>query len=75
VFNAAKAREILKDKRVPPKQTVFETIALPQEDLKGGHIKVSLLYRSASQKMLDTITGKGQHPLPIVTMAEIQSKI
>ena len=75
VHNPAKAREILKDKRIPPQQAVFETIELPPKDLKGGQVKVSLLYRSASQRILDTIAGKGKHPLPIVTMAEIQSKI
>jgi hypothetical protein len=75
VYNAAKAREILIDKRIPPKQSSLETVELPHKDLKGGQINVSLLYRSASQKMLDTIAGQGKHPLPIVKMAEVQSKI
>ena len=75
VQNIAKAREILKDKRVPPKKSSLETIELPPKDLKGGQIKVSLFYRSASQKMLDTITGKGKHPLPVVKMAEVKTEI
>lgn len=75
VYNIAKAREILKDRRVPPKQSLFETIELPDKKLKGGRIKIKLLYRSASQKMLDTIAGKGKHPLPIVKMAQIQYRL
>jgi hypothetical protein len=75
VRNIAKAREILKDKRVPPQQSVFETLVLPRKDLYGGQINVSLFYRSASQKLLDKITGKGKHLLPIVKMAEVNAGI
>jgi hypothetical protein len=75
VRNIAQAREILKDKRVPPGESLVETLVLPQKDLTGGQIRVSLMYRSASQKLLDEITGKGTHPLPIVTMAEATAEI
>lgn len=75
VLNISKAREILKDKRVPPKQSLFETLVLPQKDLKGGQINVSLFYRSASQKLMDKITGKGTNLLPIVKMAEAKAEI
>ncbi|SLM28948.1 conserved hypothetical protein [Desulfamplus magnetovallimortis] len=75
VHNVAKAREILKDKRIPPKQSLIETFKLPSIDLKGAEIKVSLYYRSAPQKMIDTINGKGKHKLPIIKMAEAKVKI
>lgn len=75
VHNIAKAREILKDKRVPPQQSLFETLVLPHKGLKGGHIKVTLFYRSASQKLLDEITGKGKHKLPVVKMAEAKARL
>jgi hypothetical protein len=75
VENIAKAREILKDKRVAPKQSLFETIQLPAGKLKGGKVKATLFYRSASQKMLDKATGKGKHQLPIIKMAEVQARL
>ena len=75
VQNIAKAREILKDKRVPPEQSLFETIELPPKKLKGGKVTATLFYRSASQKMLDKATGQGKHPLPIIKMAEVQTKL
>ena len=75
VDNITKAREILKDKRVPPGQSLFETIELPPEKLKGSKVTATLYYRSASQKMLDKATGKGRHPLPVIKMAEVQAKL
>ncbi len=75
VENIAKAREILKDKRVPPGQSLFESIELPPKKLKGAKVTATLYYRSASQKMLDKATGKGKHPLPIIKMAEVQAKL
>ena len=75
VDNISKAREILKDRRVPPKDSLFETVELPEKGVKGGRVTVSLFYRSASQKMLDSIAGKGTHPLPIIKMAEIKAKL
>ncbi|GAB6910041.1 conserved hypothetical protein [Desulfosarcina cetonica] len=75
VENIAKAREILKDKRVPPGQSLFETVELPPGKLNGATVKATLFYRSASQKMLDKATGKGTHPLPIIKMAEAQARL
>ena len=75
VNNISKAREILKDRRVPPKESLHETVELPEKDVKGGRVTVSLFYRSASQKLLDSITGKGAHPLPIIKMAELKAKL
>lgn len=70
VDNIAKAREILKDRRIPPQESLIEMFELPSSNLKGGEITVSLYYRSASQKMIDDIAGKGKHVLPIIKMAE-----
>ena len=75
VHNIAKAREILKDRRIPPKKSLIETIELPSKNLKGGQIKVSLFYRSASQKLIDTIKDKEKHQLPIIKMAEVKVEI
>ena len=75
VENIAKAREILKDKRVPPRQSLFETIPLPTGKLKGGKVKATLFYRSAAQALLDKATGKGKHQLPIIKMAEVQARL
>ncbi len=70
VENVAKAREILKDRRIPPKESLTESIKLPE--MKGGRIRVEarLLYRSAPQRLSDKVMGKGKLKLPIVVMAE-----
>jgi len=75
VLNVAKAREILKDKRIPPLKSVIETIQMPLGKWKHLSIHVKLLYRSAPQKILDMVSGKGKIKLPVVTMASMDRKI
>ncbi|MBU1171148.1 MAG: cytochrome c family protein [Proteobacteria bacterium] len=75
VLNIAKAREVLKDKRIPPGQSVRENIEFPKNKAKQLTIIVKLLYRSAPQKVLDQVLGKGKQTLPIVTMEEIQTTL
>ncbi|MCP4112207.1 MAG: cytochrome c554 family protein [Desulfobacteraceae bacterium] len=75
VMNIAKAREILKDKRIPPLKSVNETITLPKKDWKYLAVNVKLLYRSAPQKILDMVSGKGKLLLPVITMAEAEKKV
>lgn len=75
VLNIAKAREILIDKRIPPGQSVREDIVFKPG--RGGQVtvEVQLLYRSAPQKVLDLVLGKGKQTLPIVTMEEIRTTV
>jgi len=75
VVNIAKAKEILSDKRIPPLQSLCETVKLPKRDWKNLTVKVKLLYRSAPQKILDMVNGKGKIKLPVITMAEAEKKI
>lgn len=75
VVNIAKAREILKDKRIPPLESITETIQLPSSKWKQLSVQVKLLYRSAPQKILDMVSGKGTIQLPVVTMASVDRKI
>jgi len=75
VVNISKAREILKDKRIPPLESVYETITLPQGKWKHLTVKVKLLYRSAPQKLLDQVSGKGKITMPVTTMAELSKRI
>lgn len=70
VINIAKAKEILKDKRILPLKSVNETIKLPGANLKSIEVQVKLQYRSVPQKLLDMIDGKGKIIFPIITMAE-----
>ncbi len=75
VVNISKAREVIKDKRIKPLKTVKETFKLPK-GLKGDLIvKVRLLYRSAPQKLLDMVLGKGTISFPVITMTEAETKI
>ena len=75
VINIAKAREILRDHRIAPLASVYETIALPDKKQKKLTVNVKLQYRSAPQKLVDLVTEPGELKLPIVTMAEIEKNI
>lgn len=75
VLNIAKAREILKDKRIPPLQSANEKITFTKKSVKKIDIHVKLLYRSAPKKVLDHVLGKDKLVLPVITMAEIDKKI
>ncbi|GAB6095241.1 multiheme c-type cytochrome [Desulfatiferula olefinivorans] len=75
VLNIAKAREILKDRRVPPGKSLREEVRFTPIDKGVLTIEVKLLYRSAPQKVLDLVLGKGKQTLPIVTMEEVNTTV
>ncbi len=75
VQNVAKAKEILFDKRIPPGESVEETIIIPDGDWRELNISVRLLYRSVSQKQSDKLYGKGEMIIPIITMEELSDII
>lgn len=75
VTNIAKAREILKDKRIPPLKTVKESLSIPIQKEKALTIKARLLYRSASQELVDTVLGADSFKLPVIVMAEAETQI
>lgn len=70
VVNPAKARQILRDKRIPPMQTAAEVFKTGK--LKPGNysISVRLQYQIMNQKIMDDIAGRGEIKTPVVTMAE-----
>ncbi|MCP3954554.1 MAG: cytochrome c554 family protein, partial [Desulfobacterales bacterium] len=55
VANVAKAREIIKDYRIPALKSVTEKIKLPKGNKKGMSLTVELLYRSISHKLIDAV--------------------
>ncbi len=75
VVNISKAREILKDRRIPPLEALKEHISLPKGNWKGVHIRVSLLYRSAPQRIVDKVFGVGKHKLPVTVMTTASKNI
>ncbi|MCK5837538.1 MAG: cytochrome c554 family protein, partial [Desulfobacula sp.] len=75
VINLAKARQVLKDNRIKAKQCVIRTIKLPAVPGKDSVVKVRLLYRSMSRRILNLIPGEPFEPLPVVEMAKVQSRI
>jgi hypothetical protein len=75
ILNISKAREILKDNRIPPLESKTEAISLPEGERKNLTVNVRLLYRIASQKIIDTIAEKGKYELPVIVMAEVEKKI
>lgn len=76
VMNIAQAREILKDKRIPPRKSMTETIDVKVSGAKKLKISVKLAYRSAPQKVLDLVLGKkGKLALPVIIMEEEQTTV
>jgi len=75
VSNIAKAREVLRDKRIAPLESITETVKVPEKGWKNLKVHVKLLYRSAPQKALDTIMGRGKVKLPVIEMARVEKNI
>lgn len=75
VANLAKAREVLKDYRIPPLGSVVETFTVPNLKAKTATVTVALKYRSAPQELLDAVFGAGKIVLPVTTMAEAKKQI
>ncbi|MBL6988280.1 MAG: cytochrome c554 family protein [Bacteriovoracaceae bacterium] len=70
VVNIAKAKSILSDKRIPPKKSVKERINLTKGNYGKATISVRLLYRSASQKLIDQLFKDKKYVFPIIEMAQ-----
>ncbi len=76
VVNIAKAREVLSDNRIPPRQSAEQTFRLPDNAPGTGlTITAKLCYRIISQKVLDQVTQKGKYRLPVTIMAEIEQSL
>jgi hypothetical protein len=71
VSNISKAREILKDKRIRPRESSVEKVTFKPVRSKKLTVTVKLLYRSAPQGLVDAVMGKGKNILPVVTMEKI----
>jgi len=75
VVNIAKAKEILFDNRISPKESSTNTIILPK-GLKGQYsIQVRLLYRLADQKTVDEVMKDKAVKLPVIEMATAKKEI
>ncbi len=75
VDNISKARQILRDHRVPPLGSLREVLTIPGTFSKPVTINVRLLYRSLSQEAADRILGKGKVKIPLVVMAEANKTV
>jgi len=75
VINIAKAREILRDRRIPPQSSLKEKIKFSAKGSKSISVSVKLLYRIAPQKIVDTVLGTGKLKIPVVKMAEVKKQI
>nr|HPG52711.1 cytochrome c554 family protein [Spirochaetota bacterium] len=69
VMNVAKARLILKDRRIGPMQSVSESYRLPVIRVRPVAAEVKLWYRIAPQELVDSVLGKGKLKIPAVLMA------
>ena len=77
VLNAALADRILYDYRIPPKGYVIEKYAfyIPDDVTPPVNIDVSLKYRSASQKLANTLLGNDAPEIPVIVMTESKEEI
>ncbi len=71
VSNISKAKEVLKDSRIPPHQSVTEHFSFKPQKGKKPVVTVKLLYRSAPQQIVDTVFGKGKMTLPVIEMERV----
>ncbi len=75
VTNISKAREILRDRRIPPLESLSEKVVISKGKFKKLEIKIRLLYRSAPQRVVDKVLGKGKLKLPVIVMEELKESI
>lgn len=75
VDNIAKARQVLRDRRVPPLGSLDETLAVPITAARSLTVNARLLYMGAPQELIDKLAGKGKIKIPAVTMTEAKKII
>lgn len=71
------AESILKDTRIPPKESVTETytFTVPANIKTPVTVSASLNYRSASQELIDKLFGAGQISVPTIEMVRAEKII
>ncbi len=69
VMNVAKAREIIRDRRIDPMKSAVETYRLTGIEEKTVTAEAKLWYRIAPQEVVDAVLGKGALAIPAVLMA------
>lgn len=69
VMNVAKARSVLKDRRIGPLKSVVESYRLPETREKWVTAEARLWYRIAPQELVDSVLGKGKLKIIPVLMA------
>ncbi len=75
VYNVAKAREILKDRRLEAMKSLAETYTLPEGASGPFTVEAKLWYRLAPQEIVDSVAGKGAMKIPTVLMASDKKTI
>jgi hypothetical protein len=75
VENIAKAREVLKNRRIPAGGSLTERFSFSPPAGKKLTVEAKLLYMSASQKLIDRVAGKGSLKIPVITMAETRTSL
>jgi hypothetical protein len=74
-MNVARAREVLKDKRIEPMKTAVESFKLPDGAAGILTVEARLWYRLASQELADRVMGKGTLKIPVILMASDKKTI
>jgi len=69
VLNIAKAREVLKDKRIGPMKSAVELFRLPGVTGESIVVEARLWHRLAPQELVDAVFGEGKIKIPAVLMA------
>jgi hypothetical protein len=71
------ASSVISDNRIAPKETALENFSfvLPENAADPILVDVKLLYRSASQSMIDEVFGDGVYAVPVVEMVSRREAI
>ncbi len=75
VYNVAKAREILKDRRIEASKSLTESYSLPEGATGPITVEAKLWYRLAPQELVDSVVGKGAIKIPTVLMASDKKSV
>jgi hypothetical protein len=75
VMNVAKAREVLKNKRIEPLKSAVEVYRLQELKDRTITVEAKLWYRLAPQELVDSILGKGKLAIPAVLMASDKKNV
>jgi hypothetical protein len=75
VMNVAKARSVLRDRRIGPMKSVVESYDIPGISEGVVTAEAKLWYRIAPQELVDSVLGKGKMKIPAILMSSDKKQL